>query len=273
MAYIFEAKKAAEQVVRNIKEYFDLPSNKKAKAIIGISGGKDSSIAAAACVKALGRDRVFGVLMPQGVQHDIDVSMDLCKKLGIKHMVLNIEEAVQSIYSGMAGTIVDPTCDETELFPQLTSVTTSNTPARIRMTVLYAMSGTIGGRVINTGNLSEDWVGYATKFGDAAGDFSLFGDFTVQEVKAMGYELGLDGKFIEKVPIDGLQPMSDEDNLGFTYAVLDRYLREGTVADMNIKVRIDFMHEANTHKIDPLPIIESGVEIKAHGGNKWRTHS
>ena len=135
----------------------------------------------------------------------------------------------------------------------MNTVAEFNTPARIRMAALYAVSGIVGGRVANTGNLSEDWVGYSTKFGDAAGDFSPLADLTVSEVKDVGRELGLSSRFIDKTPIDGLCGKTDEDNLGFTYEILDKYIREGVCEDLAVKEKIDNLHELNLHKSSPMP--------------------
>ena len=244
---MFDAKKTKEQIVDWIRDFFQNNGSPETKAVIGISGGKDSSTVAALCVEALGTDRVVGVLMPQGVQDDIDVSYDLCKTLGIHYVEINIRDAVQSLYDDIS---------KTELV--LNDVATFNTPARIRMTTLYAVSAIVGGRVANTCNFSEDWVGYATKFGDAAGDFSPVSDLTVAEVKAVGRELGLPSKFIDKTPIDGLCGKTDEDNLGFTYAALDRYLREGVCEDLAVKEKIDRLHKLNLHKLNPMPMFRQG---------------
>jgi NAD+ synthase len=124
------------------------------------------------------------------------------------------------------------------------------------MATLYAISGIVGGRVANTSNLSEDWVGYATKFGDTAGDFSPLSNLTVMEIKAIGQELGLAPKFIDKTPIDGLCGKTDEDSLGFTYAVLDRYILEGACEDEKVREKIDRLHKANLHKMVPMPAFE-----------------
>ena len=239
---MFETKEIKKQIVEWIAAYFENNGSPETKAVIGISGGKDSSIVAALCREALGKTRILGVLMPQGEQHDIDVAYDLCKTLDILHVEINIKEPVQSLYDSvvMAGL-------------ELNNIATFNTPARIRMATLYAVSGIVGGRVANTSNLSEDWVGYATKFGDSAGDFSPLANLTVTEVKAIGRELGLADKFIDKTPIDGLCGKTDEENLGFTYAVLDRYIREGICEDEKAKVMIDRLHMANLHKINPMP--------------------
>jgi NAD+ synthase len=242
---MFNANHVKNQIVSWIREYFLNNASAETVAVVGISGGKDSSVVAALCAQALGLDRVIGVLMPDGEQFDIDVSFDLCKTLGIKHVVVNIGESVKSLYD-----------DIIKSGMELNDVATFNTPARIRMTTLYAVSGIIGGRVANTCNLSEDYVGYSTKYGDSAGDFSPLSDLTVSEVKAIGRELGLDSKFVDKVPIDGLSGKTDEDNLGFTYDVLDRYIREGVCEDSVVREKIDRLHRLNLHKVKPMPMFE-----------------
>jgi NAD+ synthase len=239
---VFDAKAVKNRLVAWIADYFENHAAPETKAIVGISGGKDSSVVAALCAEALGKDRVFGVLMPQGEQHDIAVSYDLCKTLDIEYIEINIQKPVRFLYDEILQTGM-----------KLNDIATFNTPARIRMAALYAISGMIGGRVSNNSNLSEDWVGYATKFGDAAGDFSPLSNLTVTEVKAVGRELGLAEKFIEKPPIDGLCGQTDEDNLGFSYAVLDRYIREGVCEDVGIKDKIDRLHSMNLHKFTPMP--------------------
>ena len=239
---MFDAKKVKTQIVKWIADYFRDNAAPETKAVIGISGGKDSSIAAALCVQALGKDRVLGVLMPQGEQHDIDVSFALCKALDISYVKINIGDTVKTLYDEIGKTGL-----------ALNDIAVFNTPARIRMTSLYAVSAIAGGRVANTCNLSEDWVGYSTKFGDSAGDFSPLSNLTVTEIKAVGRELGLAPEFIDKTPVDGLCGKSDEDNLGFTYAVLDKYIREGICEDTQIKEKIDRMHRMNLHKVNPMP--------------------
>jgi NAD+ synthase len=239
---MFDAKKAKNQIVDWIADYFSSNADSGTKAVIGISGGKDSSVAAALCVEALGKERVFGVLMPQDEQHDINVSYAVCKHLEIDFIEINIGEAVKSLYNSIP--------------LELNDIAVFNTPARIRMTALYAVSGAVGGRVSNNSNLSEDWVGYATKFGDAAGDFSPLSDLTVAEVKAIGAEAGLPAEFIEKTPIDGLCGKSDEDNLGFSYEVLDRYIREGICEDESVKEKIDRLHKQSRHKFNSMPIFK-----------------
>jgi len=241
---VFEAKKVSDEIVQWIRGYFD-QAGKNLFAIVGISGGKDSSAVAALCAKALGPDRVYGVLMPQGEQWDIDVSRNLVKHLGIKHVVVNIKPAVDALCGSIA-----------EGGLTLNRPATINTPARIRMATLYATAATVGGLVANTCNLSEDWVGYATKFGDGAGDFSPLSRLTATEVKAVGKALGLPPQFTEKTPEDGLSGLSDEENLGFSYATLDRYIREGICEDSAIKEKIDRLYQANLHKLNPMPHYE-----------------
>jgi NAD+ synthase len=239
---MFNAQKTKTEIVQWIADYFKNNASPADKAVIGISGGKDSSIVAALCAEALGKARVLGVLMPQGEQHDIAVSYDLCRTLGIEFVELNIEKSVQNLYDEISKSGL-----------KLNDIATFNTPARVRMTVLYAVSAVVGGRVANTSNLSEDYVGYATKFGDSAGDFSPLSDLTVTEVKAVGREAGLPARFIDKVPLDGLCGKTDEENLGFSYEVLDRYIREGICEDEAVKREIDRLHKISRHKFEGLP--------------------
>jgi NAD+ synthase len=209
--------------------------------VIGISGGKDSSVAAALCVEALGKDRVIGVLMPCGEQHDIDMAYLLVNHLGIKHYVVNIKDAMDGILGS---------------FPEelpLSVQARTNLPPRIRMSTLYAVSQSVNGRVVNTCNLSEDWVGYSTRYGDAAGDFSPLSNLTVAEIKEIGRVLGLPDVLVDKVPIDGLCGKTDEENLGFTYAELDRYIRTGEIDDNEKKARIDRLHRMNLFKLQLMP--------------------
>ena len=235
---MFNAKDATEKCVEWIKDFFE-NNGKDCNAVIGISGGKDSSVAAALCVKALGRDRVLGVLMPCGVQHDIDMAKLLCRHLGIRSITVNIKDTVDAIKDAIP--------------ISLSTQSETNLPPRVRMTVLYAVSQSNNGRVVNTCNLSEDYVGYSTRYGDTAGDFSPLSHFTVGEVKAIGRELGLPDVLVDKVPIDGLCGKTDEDNLGFTYDVLDRYIRTGEIEDKNIKETIDKKHKANLFKLELMP--------------------
>mgnify|MGYP002542995542 FL=1 len=237
---MFDAKKVKNEIVEWIRNWFE-QNGKDCMAVVGISGGKDSSVVAALCVEALGKNRVIGVLMPQGEQSDIEYSKMLVDFLDITRITCNIEGTVNEVLESFEG-VVSPT-------PQ----TTTNLPARIRMATLYAISQSVNGRVANTCNLSEDWVGYATKYGDAAGDFSPLSQLTVTEVKAIGRELGLPSELVDKTPTDGLCGKTDEDNLGFTYAELDAYIRDGIEPSEEVKAKIDSMHEKNLFKLQPMP--------------------
>ena len=245
---MFDAIKTKDACVEWIRRFFE-ENGPGCNAVIGISGGKDSSVVAALCAEALGRDRVIGVLMPCGVQHDIDKAELLVNHLGIKHYVVNIKDAVDAVTASIPFALSDQS--------------RINLPPRIRMSTLYAVSQSHNGRVANTCNLSEDWVGYSTRYGDAAGDFSPCANLTVQEVKAVGRALGLPDVLVDKVPIDGLCGKTDEDNLGFTYAVLDRYIREGVIDDPAVKENIDRRHKNNLFKLRPMPAFEPGIEVKA----------
>ncbi len=237
---MFDAKKIKDECIEWIREFFE-KNGKGCNAVIGISGGKDSSIAAALCVEALGKERVIGVLMPQGEQHDIDMAHLLVNSLGIRHYVVNIKDTVDSIVKNLPDEL------------QITAQTLQNIPSRVRMTTLYAISQSTNGRVVNTCNLSEDWVGYSTRYGDSVGDFSPLSSLTVTEVKQIGYLLNIPKELVDKTPIDGLCGKTDEENLGFTYAELDTYIRTGKIEDKAKKELIDKRHNANKFKLELMP--------------------
>lgn len=235
---MFDAVKVKNECVEWIRDFF-AANGKDCNAVVGISGGKDSSVAAALCAEALGTDRVIGVLMPCGEQADISASYTLVNHLGIKHYVVNIKDAVEGLKKNIP--------------LELSVQSATNLPPRIRMSTLYAISQSHNGRVVNTCNLSEDWVGYSTRYGDAAGDFSPLSNLTVQEVKAIGRVLGLPEELVDKTPADGLCGKTDEDNLGFTYAELDKYIRTGEIDNKAAKEKIDGMHSRNLFKLQLMP--------------------
>jgi NAD+ synthase len=244
----FNAKKVKDLAVQWIRDWFE-ENGPGCNAVLGVSGGKDSSVVAALCVEALGKDRVIGVTMPNGVQPDINDSFRLIQHLGIRSYNINIGGAYDAMMAevkeklGAQGT-------------EVSSQTVINMPPRLRMTALYAVSQSQNGRVANTCNLSEDWVGYSTRYGDAAGDFAPLGGLTVQEVIAVGLELGLPRDLVVKTPSDGLCGKTDEDNLGFTYAVLDKYIRTGVCEDPATKALIDDKHRKNLFKLKPIPFFK-----------------
>ena len=227
-------KETTEKLIQWIRNWFEV-NGKDCNAVIGISGGKDSTIVAALCVEALGKDRVIGVLMPNGVQKDISDSLEVCNYLGIRKYVVNIDQAVEALKTSMG----------IDLSPQ----SETNLPPRIRMTTLYAISQSNNGRVANTCNLSENYVGYETKFGDGAGDFSPLGNLTVKEVLEIGDYLGLPNHLVHKVPMDGLNTnddgsyVTDEQSLGFSYEELDNYLLNGVEPENEKFEKITSMHK------------------------------
>lgn len=232
----FDAKKTKDECVQWIRDWFE-KNGKDCIAVIGISGGKDSTIAAALCVEALGKDRVYGVLMPDGYQ-ETDSSIAVVTYLDIDFEIANIENAIYEIDMSVQG--------------YLSEQAKINLPARVRMCTLYTISQSMNGRVVNTCNKSEDWVGYSTKYGDGAGDFSPLQNLLVREVKAIGYELGLPAELIEKTPDDGLCGKTDEENLGFTYETLDAYIGDGIEPPAAIKEKIDKLHQQNLFKLLPM---------------------
>ncbi|MCH5190587.1 MAG: NAD(+) synthase [Oscillospiraceae bacterium] len=241
---MFNAERVKKECVAWIRDFFE-KNGPDCNAVIGISGGKDSSVAAALCVEALGKDRVIGVLMPCGEQADIDMAYLLVRHLDIKHYVVNIKDAVEGLKKNIPFDLLEQSL--------------TNLPARIRMTTLYAVSQSNNGRVVNTCNLSEDWVGYSTRYGDAAGDFSPLSHLTVGDVKQIGRLLGLPDVLVDKTPIDGLCGKTDEEKLGFTYAELDRYIRTGEIDDLEKKEKIDTMHRRNLFKLQLMPSFEPSM--------------
>lgn len=239
---LLDPKKTKNEIVQWIRDYFQ-KNGPGCSAVVGISGGKDSSIVAALCVEALGKDRVFGVLMPQGEQADIEDSRKLVSVLGIDHCVINIESPVSSLLFRLKSKM------------EVSEQTKVNLPARIRMATLYAVAQSLptGGRVANTCNMSEDYVGYSTKYGDSAGDFSPLSNLLVQEVLQVGHELCLPDELVNKAPSDGLCGKTDEENLGFTYAQLDEYITMGTSGNQEIDTKIQQLHDKNLHKLQPIP--------------------
>lgn len=244
--YKFDVKKTTEDLIQWIKDWFE-ENGKECNAIIGISGGKDSTVVGKILVEALGDDRVIGVMMPDGEQYDIDVSRSVCEYLNIKNYDVNIGGATLGVIRSLSNSNID-----------MSEQAKINMPARIRMTTLYAVSQSLNGRVVNTCNLSEDWVGYATRYGDGAGDFSPLSNLTVSEVIQIGEYLGIPDEFIHKTPTDGLCGKTDEENLGFTYEVLDKYIREGIIDDVEIQEKIEDMHNKNLFKLRFMDCFEHG---------------
>ena len=235
---MFNAEKVKNECVQWIRDFFE-NNGKGCNAVVGISGGKDSSIVAALCVEALGRDRVIGVLMPNGEQSDIDKAKLLVDFLNIKHYIINIKDAYDGLVKSMPF--------------ELSEQSITNLPPRIRMSTLYAVSQSHNGRVANTCNLSEDWVGYSTRYGDSVGDFSPCSNITVDEMKQIGRLIGLPDELVDKVPSDGLCGKTDEEKLGFTYAELDRYIRTGEIDNPESKAKIDRLHKMNLFKLEVMP--------------------
>lgn len=241
MKYKFDVKESTKRCVLWISRWFR-ENGCGCRAVIGISGGKDSSVAAALCVTALGKENVYGVLMPDGEQSDIEDAELLCNHLGIKYRRINIHDAVNGVIDAILNTGIMPS-----------EQTLISLPARIRMSTLYAVAETIGGRVCNTSNLSKNYVGYSIRYGDSVGDFSPLSDLTSTEVKAIGRYLGLPKELIDKISSNGLTRKTDEDNLGFTYDVLDKYIRGEEEPDLVTLVKIKDRHYKNFFKLEEMP--------------------
>ena len=246
----FNAAKVKDECAAWIRDFFE-NNGPGCNAVVGSSGGKDSSIVAAMCMEALGKERVIGVLMPNGEQPDIEYAYKLVNHLGIRYYVVNIKDAFEGIVNALPENL--PLSEQARV----------NLPPRLRMSTLYCVSQCCNGRVANTCNLSEDWVGYSTRYGDSVGDFSPLSHLTVQEVKEMARIIGVPEDLIEKKPSDGLCGKTDEDNLGFTYATLDRYIRTGEIDSADDKAKIDRLHRRNLFKLQLMPSFDPGIETKA----------
>ena len=239
----FNAQQVKNDLISWIRKIFDT-SGPGCNAVLGISGGKDSTVTAALCAQALGKERVIGVLLPNGTQQDIEDSRAVINHLGIKSHEINIQQPFEAILQQL--TQHTAPSEQTRI----------NLAPRLRMAVLYAVAQSYNGRVINTSNLSEAWVGYSTRYGDSAGDFAPLLNLTVSEVKAVGHALNLPDYLVEKTPTDGLSGKSDESKLGFTYQTLDTYIRTGVCPDPAAKGKIDALHRANRFKQLPMPSFE-----------------
>lgn len=247
--YNFNVEKVTNNLIKWCKDWFE-KNGPNANAVIGMSGGKDSTIAAAVLCKALGSNRVIGVLLPSNGQGLNDADL-ICDYLNMEFYCIPIGPICNEFESRISGNF------------KLSSQTLQNIPPRIRMTALYGVAQSLNGRVVNTCNMSEDYIGYSTKFGDAAGDFSLFANLTVTEVLAIGDYLGLPKEWVHKTPDDGLPGSSpDEEKFGFTYAELDMYLRcniepighcHNNEDEPQKVVKIENMHKWNLHKLNPMP--------------------
>lgn len=241
---MFDAKNTKDKIVLWIKDWFE-ENGKDCNAVVGISGGKDSSVVAALCVEALGRERVFGVLMPNAEQSDIEDSFALVKHLGINHRVINIGLTTKQLSESIIKTGLG-----------LSEQAMINMPPRIRMATIYAVSQSINGRVACTDNLSESYIGYSTRWGDSVGDFCPLMHLTSDEVVAVGDALNLPSVLTHKTPSDGLCGKTDEDNFGFTYEVLNKYIRTGVCEDEEAKEKIDTLHNKNAFKLKPIPCFQ-----------------
>lgn len=252
--YKFDPLKTTRECIEWVRGYFD-ENGKDSPAVIGISGGKDSTITAAILARALEPERVIAVMMPNGEQPDISTSYFVCGVLGIsRFLTVNVADAFASIRGQ-----VEPAFGWSEQ-------SDVNLAPRLRMSVLYAVAQSVNGRVANTCNLSEDWIGYSTLYGDLAGDFAPLRNLTVEEVKRMGIEvLGLPEHLVEKPPADGLCGKTDEESIGFSYRELDDYLRRGVAPRNEVRERIKRMHKNSQFKRDivSIPAYDPMIPITA----------
>lgn len=253
--YVIDVAKEIEHIIDWIKDYF-VKNGPNSKAVIGMSGGKDSTIVATLLCKALGPEKVYGVIMPEGEMRDQRLAEEICDYLGMDYRVVNIKDIVDATYRS-----IGHNCEHNHQI-------TTNTPARIRMAILYAVAAEVGGRVANTCNKSEDYVGFSTKYGDLAGDFSIFENYPVRWVCEIGEGLELPDSWVYKVPDDGMCGQTDEDKFGFTYKTLDAYLIDDIVPEYDTYKKIKEMNERNKHK-NVINLPRPNVKTRHRDGEKW----
>lgn len=256
-----------DHIINWLKDKF-ADYGEETKAVIGMSGGKDSTIAAALLCQAIGPERVVGVIMPNGEMKDKKIAENICEHLNMRYYVIDIADAVNCLYQSLYNRDIDYS----------NPIIATNTPARIRMTTLYAVAATCHGRVVNTCNESEEYIGWSTKYGDNAGDFSVLREYPVRWVKQIGHELVCRGvlktEWIEKIPDDGMCGLSDEEKFGFTYEELDEYMLNKTCSSVSAVARIKKMNKASRHKDNinmpkPRPVSEYSDDPNKDGIVEW----
>ena len=249
--YQFNPVEARDRLVEKIREF--VHGAGVSRVALGISGGKDSTVASALCARALGSENVYGVLMPDGVQKDIADSMAVCRATGINYRIVNINEMhnalLKAVEAGSNGEIDDypvPFSEESNV----------NVGPRLRMTTLRYVAQAMGAFVCGTGNLSEATVGYCTKDGDTSCDFNPLGTLTSIEVVQVGLTMPeLPRELVQKTPDDGLSGVPDEVKLGLTYRQIHDFLRLGTSGDAAVDEKIAKREKANMHKRRMPPIL------------------
>ena len=251
--YTFDAERARDNLVAAIRAL--AAEQRFTKVVLGVSGGKDSSVCAALCARALGPENVYGVMLPDGEQKDISDSRRVCEALGIRRRTVNIGAIHQALKA--VTDQVETTAEEGEFAIPYSRESDINVGPRLRMTTLRYIVQALGARLVGTGNLSEATVGYCTKDGDTSCDFSLLGALTSVEVVQVGLTMPeLPRDLVEKTPTDGLSGVSDEEKLGLRYADIHAYIRLGTCGDAETDEKIRARERANMFKRCMPPILD-----------------
>lgn len=248
---VFNAESVRDNLVRGVAELAQKQGF--TKVVIGISGGKDSTVCAAICARALGKENVYGVMMPDGEQKDISDSIEVCKTLGIKYKTVNIGRMHQGLHEALNF----DSADEGEFMVGFDKESNVNVGPRLRMTTLRYIAQYLGARLVGTGNLSESTVGYCTKDGDTSCDFALLLGLTSVEVVQVGLTMPeLPRHLVQKTPTDGLSGMSDEEKMGILYKDIHAYIRTGTCGNAEIDAKIHAKEAASAHKRNKPPVID-----------------
>ena len=249
--YSFNAEAARDNLVRGVAKLAE--EQHFSKVVLGISGGKDSTVCAAVCARALGKENVYGVMLPDGEQKDISDSISVCKALGIRCKTVNIGKMHKALHEALCfdeaaeGEFPVPFVKESDI----------NVGPRLRMTTLRYIAQALGARLVGTGNLSESTVGYCTKDGDTSCDFALLLALTSVEVVKVGLTMPeLPRYLVEKTPTDGLSGMSDEEKMGISYQDIHAYIRFGTCGNAETDAKIRAKEAGSAHKRNKPRVID-----------------
>ncbi|WP_202319720.1 NAD+ synthase [Archaeoglobus neptunius] len=222
-------------------------SSQSEGVVIGLSGGVDSSTVAYLCVKALGNERVFGLIMPErGVTPEEDVrdAIEIAEKLGIKYKIIEINEILNAFLESADG--------------ERKGLALANLKPRIRMILNYYHANSMNRVVAGTGNKSELMIGYFTKYGDGGVDFLPIGDLYKTEVFRLASYIGVPERIVKKKPSAGLwRGQTDEGELGITYQELDEILKaieKGEKREDEKFVKVLELVERTKHKRETPPV-------------------
>lgn len=239
-----ELKEYLKVIEKFVKDYLALA--KSDRYVLGLSGGVDSSLVAAICKNAVGKDHLTCIAMPiESLPEDLDDAKEVAKQLDVELIVIDGSETFRQTKKAFE-----------DIGVELDRATLSNLKARIRMCILYAYAQKHRGLVVGTDNADEKYTGYFTKYGDGGVDLLPIAHLLKGEVHEACLLYGLDKRLAYRVPSAGLfKGQTDESEMGITYKDLDDYLL-GKEVDPKVVERIEYLHRISEHKRVPIPTPE-----------------